>query len=90
MEKVDQTTLAVLYLNLNCVICDSKHTDKKHLDHCHQIQPSIEKAGKTETKTFNRGPPVMILLKLIMTCVSFPMPIKQVRIIIIVFKKFLY
>ena len=35
MEQVDQTTLAVLYLNPNCVICDLKHNDKKNLDHCH-------------------------------------------------------
>ena len=35
MEKVDQATLALLDSNPNCAICESKHTDKKHLDHCH-------------------------------------------------------
>ena len=30
MEKVDQATLALLDSNPNCVICESKHTDKKH------------------------------------------------------------
>ena len=49
--------------------------------------------GFRETKKFNRTRPEYyrkILLELIMTGVSFHTPIKQVRIIIIVFKKFVY
>ena len=49
--------------------------------------------GFMETKKFNRTRPEYyrkILLKLIMTGVSVHTPIKQVRIIIIVFKKCVY